>query len=194
MHARSPHSPCSALELLVTLCIQTLDPTASRVVDTCAMVDSGASCCFVNLHFVAGLDLPTVQKRRPMRLRTIDNSEICSGLITEEVHLRVVLEEHVETVVFDVADIGDDNLILGVNWLRRHNPSIDWERSTVQFNSPFCRATCLGVEPRVGPDLIPEVPTVRAFAQKSVHVPAAGVRLTPGVREERFHKLKLART
>ncbi|KAH0583100.1 hypothetical protein H2248_010986 [Termitomyces sp. 'cryptogamus'] len=80
-----------------------------------AMVDSGASCCFVNQRFVREQQLLTVSKRRPVRLHTIDNTEVKSGLIREEVHLRLVIGPHKEMVVFDVADIGDDNLILGVN-------------------------------------------------------------------------------
>jgi hypothetical protein len=57
--------------------------------------------------------------------------------------LRVVADDHSETLVFDVADIGDDNLILGVNWLRRHNPLIDWARSTLAFDSELCQESCL---------------------------------------------------
>ena len=85
----------------------------------------------------------TVLKKRPVQLQTINNSDICSGLIREEVHLEVVMGEHVETLVLDVADIGDDNMILGINWLRRHNPVVDWERATVDFTSTWCEGRCL---------------------------------------------------
>ncbi|KAF9552881.1 hypothetical protein CPC08DRAFT_607681, partial [Agrocybe pediades] len=58
------------------------------------MLDSGASCCFINPRFVALHTLLAVPKKRPLRLRTIDNSDIKSGLITHEVHLRLTIGDH----------------------------------------------------------------------------------------------------
>ncbi|KAG5727064.1 hypothetical protein E4T56_gene20328 [Termitomyces sp. T112] len=186
IHAWTLRSDHAALELLVTLQVRL--PGSARIVDTCAMVDSGASCCFVNQHFVKEQQLPTVSKRRPVRLRMIDNTEVKSGLIMEEVHLHLVIGPHEETVVFDVADIGDDNLILGVNWLCCHSLSIDWGRSTIDFTSAHCRASCLQAPERAvagvpGPEpstslqtpcptvtsvgTSGQLPTVRAFVRKA---------------------------
>lgn len=89
-----------------------------------------------------------ITKKHPVRLRTIDNSEVKSGLITEEAHVEIFVGEHKETVVLDVADIGDDNTILGISWLRKHNPTIDWAHSCIGFSSEFCRERCLPKAPR----------------------------------------------
>ena len=78
-----------------------------------------------------------------MQLQTINNSHIRSGLIREEVHLEVVMGEHTEALVLNVANIGDDNVILGINWLRCHNLTVDWECTTVDFASTWCRERCL---------------------------------------------------
>ncbi|KAG6876309.1 hypothetical protein C0993_004129 [Termitomyces sp. T159_Od127] len=43
----------------------------------------------------------------------------------DKVHLCVVMGKHTEMLVLDVADISEDNLILGVNWLCRHNLTIN---------------------------------------------------------------------
>lgn len=101
IHARSPPSPFLALELPVTLRIHN-SAASPCIIDTRTMVDSGARCRFINPQFVTEQAIPTVCKKKPMHLRTIDNSEIRSGLILEEVHLRMVLGEHAETLVFDV--------------------------------------------------------------------------------------------
>lgn len=144
IHARSPRSPFSAFEVPVTLKVH--DPaiaSQTRLIDTRAMLDSGANICLIHPRFVREQSLPTIAKSRAVRLRTIDNSDVKSGLITHEVHLRVFVGDHEEDLVFDVAAIGDDNLILGINWLRRHNPTVDWERSTLDFSSPHCALHCL---------------------------------------------------
>ena len=147
IHAHSPRSPFSAFEIPVTLQVHTPATTLSPVIiDTRAMLDSGASCCFIHPRFVKEHNLPTIQKKRGVHLCTINNSDIKSGLITHEVHLQVVIENHSETLVFSVTNIGDDNLILGINWLRHHNPSVDWSLSTISFNSSFCKQSCLPAE------------------------------------------------
>lgn len=131
-----------------------------------------------------------------MRLCTIDNSEIQSRLILEEVHLCVVLGEHVETLVFDVADIGDDNLILEVDWLWRHNPDINWERSTVEFWSLRCQERCLPMVTMAGHAVGPQlqvqqrVCAVRAWAQKSTGATLAWQRPILPARAEKHAGLK----
>lgn len=143
IHARSPQSPYSALKLPVTLATSRPLLPSPALVDMRAMVDSGASCCFIHPQFVAEQGITTVRKRHPMRLRTIDNSEIRLGLITDEVHLRVTIGEHTKMLVLDVVDIGDDNFILGMSWLRTHNPGVDWSCSTVRFESAYCWQSCM---------------------------------------------------
>lgn len=121
----------------------TATPDNPSIIDTRAMLDSGASCCFINPRFVAEHGLHSVLKKRSVRLRTIDNSDVKSGRITHEVHLKIFVGEHSETLVCDITDIGDDNVILGINWLRLHNPDIDWDRSTLKFSSSHCQHSCL---------------------------------------------------
>ncbi len=132
------------------------------------MLDCGASCCFINPRFVGEQNLLQIKKKHSLRLRTVDNSEVKSGLMTHEVHLRIFLGDHEEVLNFDVADIGDDNLILGLNWLRKHNPTIDWHQSSVEFLSKFCQEKCL---PK------PVIPVLEAAARKAV--PTGGPRCPP---------------
>lgn len=40
---------------------------------------------------------------------------------------------HSEEVRAAIANIGRDDLIIGIDWLRHHNPSIDWQLGTVDF-------------------------------------------------------------
>ena len=117
VHTRSPWSPFSALEFPVMLQVHVPGLGGPHLVDTRAMIDLEASCCFMHPHFVQEQQLPMVHKKRPLHLWTVDNSKIQLGLIVDEVYLQVVLGEHVEAMVFDVVDLGGDNLILGVNWL-----------------------------------------------------------------------------
>ncbi|KAF9797367.1 hypothetical protein IEO21_10882 [Rhodonia placenta] len=48
--------------------------------------------------------------------------------------------EHVEKTVFTVTDIGPEDVIVGLDWLREHNPEIDWEKGSLKLSR--CPETC----------------------------------------------------
>jgi len=47
---------------------------------------------------------------------------------------------HWETVEVAITNIGQNEILLGTDWLRAHNPSIDWGAKTIKFDRcpPYC--------------------------------------------------------
>ena len=41
---------------------------------------------------------------------------------------------HIKLIVLDSINIGKHNIILEVLWIRKHNPKINWENNSLQFN------------------------------------------------------------
>ena len=41
-----------------------------------------------------------------------------------------------------MTQLGHYPLVLGIPWLRHHNPAIDWANDTIDFVSPQCITTC----------------------------------------------------
>jgi hypothetical protein len=50
-----------------------------------------------------------------------------------------------ETLECNVVDIGPHDIVLGMSWLKKHSPHIDWAAKKVLFNSDFCIKNCLSV-------------------------------------------------
>ena len=50
---------------------------------------------------------------------------------------------HSETLTFDVVPLGKHNVVLGLPWLQRHNPTIQWTSGKVTFASDYCEEHCL---------------------------------------------------
>jgi hypothetical protein len=48
-----------------------------------------------------------------------------------------------ETIDCHVVNIGNNDLVLGMSWLKIHNPSIHWEDPRMSFSSSFCSNNCL---------------------------------------------------
>ena len=113
-----------------------------------AMVDSGASACFIHNKLVKELKLPTVKKTRPRRLKVIDGRDISSGLVDTECTIVISLGSHTETLACNVTDLGSHSIVLGISWLKLHNPSIDWPTKRLSFDSNHCSRYCLDI---VGP-------------------------------------------
>ena len=111
-----------------------------RSKDVVTMLDSGATTKFLHRRFVEQNKVTTRKLAKPILLYNIDGSENCDGTITEVAVLDMEVGEHTETVVFIVTDIGEEDVIIGLDWLREHNPNIDWEKGSLCLSR--CPDTC----------------------------------------------------
>lgn len=92
-----------------------------------------------------------------------------AGIIDRYFILPIVVGNHEELCLFFVTDLSPDTpVILGLPWLRRHNPSIDWTRMTLRFDSRYCRMHCCP------PWLSPDAPVVQQPAQDFHDLPIPG--------------------
>jgi hypothetical protein len=52
----------------------------------------------------------------------------------EYVEMRMIVQDHVEQIHLAVANIGNNDAFIGHEWLHKHNPSVDWRKSTITFD------------------------------------------------------------
>ena len=105
-----------------------------------ALLDCGAMGNFIHENTVEQLGL-TRTPRSPIPLMDVKGLKI--GELAFQVTVTMRIGVHEEQIVFDVAPIGSHSVILGLPWLQFHNPTINWERGQVQFNSDHCNGHCL---------------------------------------------------
>jgi len=71
------------------------------------------------------------------------NGEITSsGTITEEFTGCLAIEQHFERLSLLVTQLSDYDIVLGAQWLQKHNPAISWAQGEVQFTSSQCKKHC----------------------------------------------------
>lgn len=104
------------------------------------MVDSGATTKFLHRRFVARNQVTTRKLAKPIPLYNIDGSENRDGTITEVAVLTMKIGDHEEEVAFVITDIGEEDVIIGLDWLHEHNLEIDWERGSLRLSR--CPDTC----------------------------------------------------
>ena len=85
--------------------------------------------------------LPLVAKKCPVSIEVNDSKSLASGDIIHETYpLDIYINEHHSTVIFNFIQSQSNPVILGLSWLDRYNPQIDWNNQKVKIQSNDLKA------------------------------------------------------
>ena len=107
--------------------------TVENTEEITTLVDYGAEGLFINKS-IAHKWRKSILKT-PIKVRNIDGTYNENGAITEKCLIPFRIKDKTMTKWFYVTTIGDQDLILGLPWLEKHNPIIDWKEKTLEFRS-----------------------------------------------------------
>ncbi len=96
-----------------------------------ALLDSGASCNFINSQFVTQHQLPRYEIEPITVNLAIDKSTCTNEITTIEITLPCGFTFHLTAVI--VPNLTND-IILGINFLKVFNPIIDWKHGTITID------------------------------------------------------------
>ena len=114
--------------------------TRKRRVDQKALLDNGATECFVHPQVVQRLNLETRKLQHPRNVRNVDGIPNKAEKITEAVDLITNHRGTKVTHVFFVVDIGPDDFILGYPFLEASVPVVNWADATLEDTTTL--STC----------------------------------------------------
>ncbi|KAE8185404.1 hypothetical protein A4X06_0g3818 [Tilletia controversa] len=118
---------------------------SSQTLTAQCVIDSGALGLFVSPTFIKKNDLDSSLTELDQTLSVEDVAGRPLPPVTHSLQTTLSLSgtqqmSHVEQICFYVADIGNFDIILGLPWLLRHDPHIDWQRHLLLFDR--CPSTC----------------------------------------------------
>jgi hypothetical protein len=102
-------------------------PRLAGKIGIAALLDSGCDWSSIDHHFVKRNNSPTRKVANPARVLDANGTENKHGYITEYVTLQVQIDGHSEKLDFAVTQLNTANVYLGLEWLRRHNPFVNWK-------------------------------------------------------------------
>jgi hypothetical protein len=114
----------------------------------CVLVDCRATGLFIDREYVKSNQLLTKKLSQVIPVFNVDGTPNEAGCISEVVELIICYKKHSERTLFAVTGLGRQNLILGITWLREHNPEIDWRTSKVEMTCCLSRC-CIGCRDEV---------------------------------------------
>ncbi len=97
------------------------------------LVDYGATSYFVNDSFVAKSEITTSPLESPIIVRNADGSLNRGGPIISTIDVFMSSPISNERIFLEVTTLsGPFDIILGIPWLKQHNPTIDWRTATLR--------------------------------------------------------------
>jgi hypothetical protein len=96
-----------------------------------ALLNSGATECFIHPRVVKQLQLQKTKLLKPQKVKNIDGTLNQSGEVTKGVTLIGKYNGKPQKHLFYVANIGEDDIILGYPFLEVADPDISWKEGTI---------------------------------------------------------------
>jgi hypothetical protein len=101
---------------------------------TQALIDCSATGCFIDIEWAKLNNIPTRPLTNPIPVYNVDGTANNAGAITDIGDVILRYETHSERTQLAVTCLGKQSLILGYNWLRNHNPEINWQTKDVKMS------------------------------------------------------------
>ena len=107
--------------------------TVENTEEITALVDCGAEGLFINKSITHKWRKSILKML--IKVRNVDGTYNKNGAIMERCLIPFRIKDKTMTEWFYVTMIGDQDLILGLPWLEKHNPIINWKEKTLEFRS-----------------------------------------------------------
>uniref|UniRef100_A0A0W0FNV5 Reverse transcriptase domain-containing protein n=1 Tax=Moniliophthora roreri TaxID=221103 RepID=A0A0W0FNV5_MONRR len=105
----------------------------TKDIETKALLDSGAGGRFISPGVAKTLGKKWIRLPEKIRVFNVDGTANKTAWITHVVELEFQIAGKGFKEHFMISGIGDEEIILGLLWLRHHNPVIDWQTGEIQF-------------------------------------------------------------
>uniref|UniRef100_A0A0W0GF26 RNA-directed DNA polymerase n=2 Tax=Moniliophthora roreri TaxID=221103 RepID=A0A0W0GF26_MONRR len=105
----------------------------TEIVETKALIDSGAGGRFICEEEARKLKKPWTKLNKPIKVFNVDGTRNKIGWITHSVTIDITIGDRSMKETLLISGLGPERVILGLPWLQDHNPDIDWVTGVVHF-------------------------------------------------------------
>lgn len=105
----------------------------NQATKTHAMIDSRVSTLFISQNLVTSSRMMTQKYQQSIRLLNIDGTDNKAGFVTNYVVLVIEVGGVKMEEIFTVSNICSGDVIIGIDWLRHHDPKISFKNGTMEI-------------------------------------------------------------
>ena len=111
-----------------------LNTRHGKDVYTRIFIDCGADINCIDIDFAKRNKVNLRKIDKPLKINNVDGSPNDTGAVKYECKFFFKIGTIVHHETFYAMKCGRDNLILGLPWLNKINPKIDWEKKSIEIN------------------------------------------------------------
>ena len=105
---------------------------------TKVMVDSGATGNFMDPRFQQKLGILGIKKLEAWPIAGLNGENLGAHIKTKSGYISMAVMGHNKQINFNMTPLGWYDVVLGIPWLRNHNPAIDWVNEKIEFINCTC--------------------------------------------------------
>ena len=125
-----------------TMCIPIRLSNGTQIVETTALVDCGATGNFIDVGLLCLLKLPLEKLPKSIIANNVDGTTNAKGTIRWKAHTDILFKERMKKLKLMILSLRCRQIILGMPWLKKWNPAIDWKRNTIMLpDNPLATET-----------------------------------------------------
>lgn len=124
--------------------VPTVIKTCYNMAEIRSLIDSGVTDNFMHPCFIWQMELGTTRLQKPKKLHNVNDTTSKLGEITHCLHLDIQTNRIHKEMHFLVADIGQEDIILGYPWLVEYGPKFSWQHGTLdnQYQPVILTSIC----------------------------------------------------
>jgi hypothetical protein len=103
-----------------------------ETVETQALLDCGASGKFMDSEFAKLHNILLIKLSKPWITRNADGTQNEQGIVIHKAVINLGVNGKEDPTTFFITGLGKDNVILGLTWLRKHNPIVNWKEGMLR--------------------------------------------------------------
>ena len=108
-----------------------------------ALIDSGSDASLMSFSLAKTFSMNLIPLSEHIALFLADGKPAAQGYIKFSTPLvKLHIDNHIEMINLYSCELSHP-VILGLDWLRRHNPVVDWSQLKFTFTSDYCKSNCL---------------------------------------------------
>jgi len=111
------------------------------------MIDSRVTEDFIDREVCNKHGIKMIKAKNPSEIYLADGKPSAMGPVTHMTKEPMNISSYRELATFQVANLQNHEVILGMPWLREHNPTIDWSDKRITYNSERSTTWCLKASP-----------------------------------------------
>jgi Retroviral aspartyl protease len=110
-------------------------PEKNELIETQPLVDSGTGGTFMDQNYAQKQGFNLTKLEYLITARNVDRTKNKQGTIQYYTNLDLHVNSKAHMEQFLIMGLGNQEVILGLPWLWKHNPEINWKEGTLQWRT-----------------------------------------------------------